>query len=173
MKLRYAAIPIAAVALAATGCASNNAPLPLTPAANVSRVPQSPAAPAPVKTVYVVPQQQQAPRVYVVPQAPVRTAAPVQPAPGGQAGPGIGNSYPINSEGSLINVRANPSTASVIVGTVSQDEYVTIDCTQYGDAVTGPWGTTSLWDHIEFPYNGYVSDEWVNTSSGAPVVGSC
>ena len=117
---------------------------------------QSPA-PQPSATVYVVP----AP-------APVRQY-PVPPAPGTDYSPG----YPINSEGSLVNVRVNPSTVSGVVGTLMQDQYVHIACTQYGDAVNGPFGTTSLWDYIDAPFSGYVSDQWVNTSTGRPVVGSC
>jgi len=70
-------------------------------------------------------------------------------------------------------VLINPSTSSGVVGWLSQDQFVEITCTQYGDPVTGPFGTTTLWDHINSPFDGYVSDEWVNTSSGRPVVGSC
>ncbi|HEX4431125.1 MAG TPA: hypothetical protein VHZ96_17780 [Frankiaceae bacterium] len=169
MKHKRVVIPAFAVAISATGCAVSNPPAAtaLAPAAAVATAPATAApvaTPSPAKTVYVEPPR----RIYVVPQ-PVQTTT-IQAL---GAGPGIGNSYPINSEGSLINVRVNPSTSSSIVGEVSQDEYVSIDCTQYGDAVTGPWGTTALWDHIDYPYNGYVSDMWVNTASGKPVVGSC
>jgi hypothetical protein len=171
MIVGYRTIPIVAViGLVATGCAQATTPTsqPMTPVAAVS------SEPSPAKTVYVQPQQptvviQQAPRVVTVP-APAPVIVVQAPA---QAGPGVGNSYPINSQGSMINVRVNPSTASGIIGQVTQDEYVTIDCTQYGDSVTGPWGTTTLWDHISSPYSGYVSDMWVNTATGTPVVGSC
>ena len=56
-----------------------------------------------------------------------------QQARGPQSG---ANNYPVNSEGSVINVRANPSTASGVIGQVVQDQYVHIDCTQSGDSVT-------------------------------------
>ena len=167
-------VTVTMTGLALTGCAQAATPTvqPITPAAAVS------SDPAPTKTVYVQQPQpptvviQQAPQVVTVP-APAPVTIVQAPAPAVQAGPGVGNSYPINSEGSLINVRVNPSTVSQIIGQVGQDQYVTIDCTQYGDAVTGPWGTTTLWDHISAPYNGYVSDMWVNTASGKPVVSAC
>jgi hypothetical protein len=171
MTLSYRTIPLVAViALAAAGCAQAAAPTPqpITPAAVVV------SDPAPAKTVYVQAQPptvviQQAPRVVTIP-APAPVTIVQAPR---QAGPGVGNSYPINSQGSLINVRVNPSKTSGLIGQVAQDDYVTVDCTQYGESVTGPWGTTTLWDHISAPYSGYVSDMWVNTASGKPVVGSC
>jgi hypothetical protein len=166
MKLRYVAVPVLLAALSLAGCATTNTPI--TPAATVAAATALPT-PAPAKTVYVVPSPlptTQPPTIVVVPPQTVV----VQPA--GHA-PGIGNWYPINSEGSLINVRVNPNTVSGILGAVTQDQYVHIVCTQYGDAVTGPWGTTTLWDYIDYPYYGYVSDMWVNTASGQPVVGSC
>ena len=158
MKIHFVAACALTVALGAAGCATNNVPVAATSTA------QPTAGPT---TVYVVPSPTQQPTT-VATQPPVY----VVPAPIGHA-PGIGNWYPINSEGAVINVRVNPSTLSGVIGTVTQDSYLHIQCTQYGDAVTGPWGTTALWDYIDSPYNGYVSDEWVNTASGAPVVGSC
>jgi hypothetical protein len=102
-------------------------------------------SPAPAQTVYVVP-------------APARTVY-VPPAPNSGAGGLDGNLYPINSQGSIINVRVAPTTASAIVGTVVQDQYIHIACTTYGEPVVGPWGTTTLWDYIDSPYYGYISDE--------------
>jgi hypothetical protein len=186
MKLQYAAFPLLGALSLVAGCSGSSGlptarttPRPLTATAvpTPSATSKAPAVlpkrtptPAP-STVYVTPQPNRT--VYVLP-----TPAPttyLAPNTDGDQSNGLGgfNVYPINSEGSLVNVRMNPSAVSGVVGTLSQDQYVHIVCTQYGDAVTGPWGTTTLWDSIDSPYTGYVSDEWVNTSTGAPVVGTC
>ena len=132
------------------------------------------ATPAPAVTVFVTPTPEPPKTIVVVPAPAPATTVYVAPAPnsgvGGIDGP---NLYPINSQGSVINVRTASSTQSTIVGTVVQDQYVHIVCTSYGEAVSGPWGTTGLWDRIDSPYYGYISDEWLNTATGAPVVGSC
>ncbi len=143
--------------------------------ATPSKAPVAPKAthPAPTaapSTVYVQPQP--AHTVYVVP-APAPSTVIVTVPNTGIGGMDGANVYPINSEGALVNVRVNPSVVSAVIGTLYQDQYVDIACTQYGDPVTGPWGTTTLWDRIDSPYYGYVSDMFVNTSSGRPVVGSC
>ena len=142
-----------------SGCATSNPPPQPAQTQTIVQQAERTPLPAPTRTVYIPPK-------VIVQQPPV-----VIPAPQGPQS-GIDN-YPINSEGSVINVRTNPSTVSGVVGQVVQDQYVPIDCTQSGDSVTGPWGTTTLWDHITSPYTGYVSDMWVNTASGHPVVGSC
>lgn len=126
--------------------------------------------PQPAPATMTLPAAQPPVLVQPAPQRTYYVSPP--PAPGTDYVSGY-NYYPINSEGSVINVRVNPSTASGVVATLGQDQYVQITCTQRGDAVTGPFGTTTLWDRIDSPAYGYVSDEWVNTSSGAPVVGSC
>jgi len=188
MKVRPIGIGIAlGAAVTVAGCGSQ----PVARSAAQSSAPAAAATtPQPQKTVYV---QQQPPATVTVPAAPppatvtVPAAPPpvviqqaprtviVSPAPvpgTDNIGNG-GNYYTINSQGSVINVRVNPSTVSGVVGSLVQDQYVHITCTQRGDAVSGPFGTTTLWDRIDSPSYGYVSDEWVNTSSGAPVVGSC
>lgn len=168
MKIRLVAACALTVALGAAGCATNNVPVaaastttPSPGPTTVYVVPSPAASPSPTLAAQPTTVPVPVPAPYYVPQYP---AAPA---------PGVGNWYPINSEGSVINVRVNPSTLSGVIGTVTQDSYVHIQCTQYGDAVAGPFGTTTLWDYIDSPYSGYVSDEWVNTASGAPVVGSC
>ncbi len=178
--------------LAVAGCSSGaNTATPAAAVATATPTPASTSAapapkpkattPAPAKTVYVTPAPEKT--VYVVPAPAPAPATTVYVAPPPQPGTdscgyvvqcGVGtNSYPINSNGAIINVRSGPSTYSAIIGTVSQNQYVHLTCTTYGDAVSGPFGTTSLWDHIDSPFYGYVSDQWVNTSTGAPVVGSC
>jgi hypothetical protein len=177
MKVRLIGMALSAAAAATVvGCGSQSA---ARPAAQSSAPAAAVTTPQPQKTVYV---QQPPPATVTVPaaqppviiqQAPRTVIVSPAPVPGTDSVGDGGNFYPINSRGSVINVRVNPSTASGIVGTLVQDQYVQITCTQRGDAVSGPFGTTTLWDRIDSPIYGYVSDEWVNTSTGAPVVGSC
>ncbi len=181
MKLRYIALAsLAVIAVASCARPANTATAvpqaaPSVAAATASAAASPVATPSPQPTPTVAPstvyvQPAPTPTVYVQPAPPTYYVVPPQAAQGPMDGPNV---YPINSEGSLVNVRINPSTVSAVVGMLAQDQYVHIACTQYGDAVTGPWGTTALWDFIDSPYHGYVSDMWVNTATGRPVVGSC
>jgi uncharacterized protein YraI len=67
-------------------------------------------------------------------------------------------------------VRANASTSSAAVGSVSGGQTVTIKCQKRGTSVTGTYGTTTLWDFIG---NGYVSDAYVATGSDGQVAPTC
>jgi len=67
-----------------------------------------------------------------------------------------------------------------VMGELSPGDSVTIDCTERGEPVIAPYsdtdanGTTcTLWDHIISPYDGYVSDGFVNTGTSNPVAPTC
>jgi surface antigen len=73
-----------------------------------------------------------------------------------------------------LNFRSAASGTSTLVNCIPVNVTIAIDCTANGTAVTGPYGTTTLWDHTV--YNGqagYVSDAWVYTGSANAVAGTC
>jgi len=73
-----------------------------------------------------------------------------------------------------LNLRAGPNGSTSLVGCIPVNTTINIDCTASGNAVTGPYGTESLWDHTT--YNGtagYVADAWVYTGTSGPVAPSC
>ncbi len=78
--------------------------------------------------------------------------------------------YPI-APGYTVNVRSGPGTGYSIVRTLPVGSRVTIHCQRPGETVSGPYGTTNLWDNIA---NGqYVSDAYVNTGSDGYVAPRC
>jgi uncharacterized protein YraI len=73
-----------------------------------------------------------------------------------------------------LNLRAGPNGSTSLVGCIPVNTTINIDCTASGNAVTGPYGTETLWDHTT--YNGtagYVADAWVYTGTNGPVAPSC
>ncbi|MCP3822349.1 SH3 domain-containing protein [Streptomyces sp. A3M-1-3] len=67
------------------------------------------------------------------------------------------------STGQRVNVRSGPGTSCRLVRTLRTGATVRINCQMPGETITGPYGTTNLWDNIA---NGqYVSDAYVNTGS--------
>jgi hypothetical protein len=77
----------------------------------------------------------------------------------------------IHSGGGNVNLRAGPGTDYAIVGTIAQNTAVSIDCIGYGTAVSGPFGTTTVWDEIG---NGHwVTDAFVDTGTNAPIAMPC
>ena len=83
-----------------------------------------------------------------------------------------------------LNVRSGPGVEWEVVTTLSDGEWITIDCTTTGTTVdpepyqtqVSDWagvdnGPTSLWDHI--PGLGYVSDAYVATGSNGAVAPEC
>ena len=77
----------------------------------------------------------------------------------------------INSGGGNVNLRAGPGTNYAIVGSLPQGAAVSIDCVGTGTAVTGPFGTTTLWDEIGSGH--WVTDAFVNTGTSAPIAMPC
>ncbi len=73
--------------------------------------------------------------------------------------------------GVRLNVRNGPGTSYSIVRVLSEGARVPIYCQTPGTTVTGPYGTSNIWDNIS---NGqYVSDAYVNTGSDGYVASRC
>ncbi|MFH8797129.1 SH3 domain-containing protein [Streptomyces sp. NPDC017941] len=69
------------------------------------------------------------------------------------------------------NVRSGPGTSYEKVGRVKAGSRVSISCQRPGETVTGPTGTSKIWDRIG---NGrYVSDTYVRTGSNGYVAPRC
>lgn len=78
--------------------------------------------------------------------------------------------YPI-APGYRVNVRVGPGTNYRIVRTLPYGMKVPVYCQKPGERVTGPYGTTNLWDNIA---NGqFVSDAYVHTGSDGYVAPRC
>ncbi|MFI1942158.1 SH3 domain-containing protein [Streptomyces purpureus] len=78
--------------------------------------------------------------------------------------------YPI-APGYRVNVRSGPGTQYRIVRTLPVGATVPIYCQRPGERVSGPYGTTSLWDNIAD--GEYVSDAYVKTGSDGYVAPRC
>ncbi|MFJ8826316.1 SH3 domain-containing protein [Streptomyces sp. NPDC102467] len=73
--------------------------------------------------------------------------------------------------GYTVNVRSGPGTQYRVVRRLPQGARVTINCQKPGQSVTGPYGTTKLWDNIGV--GEYVSDSYVHTGSDGYVAPRC
>ncbi|MFE1863318.1 SH3 domain-containing protein [Streptomyces anandii] len=70
-----------------------------------------------------------------------------------------------------LNVRSGPGTAYPVVRTLSQGAKVPIYCQTPGTTVSGPYGTSNIWDNIG---NGeYVADSYVYTGADGYVTSRC
>jgi uncharacterized protein YraI len=73
--------------------------------------------------------------------------------------------------GVRLNVRSGPGTGYSIVRVLPEGAKVAIFCQTPGTTVTGPYGTSNIWDNVG---NGeYVSDAYVNTGSDGYVASRC
>ncbi|MEU2564171.1 SH3 domain-containing protein [Streptomyces longispororuber] len=70
-----------------------------------------------------------------------------------------------------VNVRSGPGTSYAKVGRLSAGAHVTISCQKSGETVTGPTGTSKIWDRIGS--GRYVSDTYVRTGSDGYVAPRC
>lgn len=77
----------------------------------------------------------------------------------------------VTTGGGPLTVRASPSTGAAAVGLAGRHANVPIECTARGTSVTGPFGTSSLWNRIG--RGNWVADAYVNTGSDAPVAPAC
>ncbi|MFB7860342.1 MULTISPECIES: SH3 domain-containing protein [unclassified Streptomyces] len=79
-------------------------------------------------------------------------------------------SYPV-APGYRVNVRSGPGTKYPVVRTLAAGAWVSIHCQTPGEWVSGPYGTTNIWDNIG---NGqFVSDAYVNTGRDGYVTYRC
>ncbi|MFF9041109.1 SH3 domain-containing protein [Streptomyces sp. NPDC014892] len=73
--------------------------------------------------------------------------------------------------GVRVNVRSGPSTSYGIVRVLSEGARVPIYCQTPGQTISGPYGTTNVWDNIDDGQ--YISDAYVYTGSDGYVAGRC
>ncbi|KOU55576.1 peptidase [Streptomyces sp. MMG1533] len=78
--------------------------------------------------------------------------------------------YPV-APGVQLNVRSGPGTTYSIVRVLPVGANVPIWCQTPGQTVTGPYGTSNIWDNIDS--GEYVSDAYVNTGSDGYVASRC
>ncbi|MGW1538976.1 SH3 domain-containing protein [Streptomyces sp. NPDC002309] len=78
--------------------------------------------------------------------------------------------YPVAPDVRL-NVRSGPGTDYRIVRVLPEGATVPIYCQRPGDSVSGPYGTSDLWDCIA--NSQYVSDAYVRTGSDGYVAPRC
>ncbi|MER7739277.1 SH3 domain-containing protein [Streptomyces sp. NPDC096538] len=82
----------------------------------------------------------------------------------------LASSYPV-APGYRLNVRSGPGTGYSVVRVLAEGARVRINCQTSGTRVTGPYGTSSVWDNIG---NGqYVSDTYILTGSDGYVAPRC
>ncbi|MEU5536651.1 SH3 domain-containing protein [Streptomyces sp. NPDC020362] len=73
--------------------------------------------------------------------------------------------------GVRLNVRSGPGTNYGIIRVLTEGTRVPIFCQTPGTTVTGPYGTTKIWDNIN---NGeFVSDAYVHTGTDGYVASRC
>ncbi|MEV5873333.1 SH3 domain-containing protein [Streptomyces sp. NPDC052101] len=73
--------------------------------------------------------------------------------------------------GCRLNVRSGPGTDYNIVRVLPLGAKVPVFCQASGTRVSGPYGTTDIWDNIN---NGeYVSDAYVQTGSDGYIAPRC
>ncbi|SFJ23784.1 hypothetical protein SAMN05421835_1042 [Amycolatopsis sacchari] len=84
---------------------------------------------------------------------------------------GTGPTGKVKTAGGPMNVRSAPSTTASVKGLAANYAKVTIECYVEGDAVTGTYGTSAIWDRIG--PGQYVSDAYVYTGSDQPVAPHC
>ncbi|GHJ30364.1 hypothetical protein TPA0910_47970 [Streptomyces hygroscopicus subsp. sporocinereus] len=78
--------------------------------------------------------------------------------------------YPI-APGYQVNVRSGPGTTYKVVKVLPYNSRVPIRCQRHGQKVSGPYGTSDIWDSIAAGQ--YVSDTYVRTGSDGFVAAPC
>jgi uncharacterized protein YraI len=71
----------------------------------------------------------------------------------------------------VTHVHSGPSTAYPLVDTLPAHSAVTIHCQTPGQSVSGPFGTSNIWDRIGS--GRYVPDSYVYTGSDGYVAARC
>ncbi|GAA3843159.1 peptidase [Streptomyces phyllanthi] len=78
--------------------------------------------------------------------------------------------YPV-APGVRLNVRSGPGTQYSLVRVLPEGASVPIYCQRPGQTITGPYGTTNIWDCIANAQ--YVSDAYVYTGADGYVAPRC
>ncbi|WP_229859120.1 SH3 domain-containing protein [Streptomyces poonensis] len=73
--------------------------------------------------------------------------------------------------GVRLNVRSGPGTQYGVVRTLPEGASVSIRCQRPGTTVSGPYGTTNIWDNIAGGQ--FVSDAYVYTGADGYVAPRC
>ncbi|MEV5018922.1 SH3 domain-containing protein [Streptomyces sp. NPDC053780] len=73
--------------------------------------------------------------------------------------------------GYRLNVRGGPGTGYAIVRVLPEGAKVAINCQMPGTRVSGPYGSSNIWDSIGSGQ--YVSDTYVRTGSDGYVAPRC
>ncbi|MFF0091236.1 SH3 domain-containing protein [Streptomyces canus] len=73
--------------------------------------------------------------------------------------------------GVRLNVRSGPGTSYSVVRVLPEGAKVPIYCQTPGTSVTGPYGTSNIWDNIS--NSQYISDAYVMTGSDGYVADRC
>ncbi|MFE1173496.1 peptidase [Streptomyces sp. NPDC058773] len=81
-----------------------------------------------------------------------------------------GLTYPV-APGYRVKVRRGPGTDYPVVRQLAEGATVQIRCQQYGEKVSGPYGTSDIWDNIASGQ--YISDTYVHTGSSGRVAPRC
>ncbi|MGA4881406.1 peptidase [Streptomyces lydicamycinicus] len=81
-----------------------------------------------------------------------------------------GLTYPI-APGYRVKVRQGPSTDSPVVRQLAEGARIQIRCQRHGQKVSGPYGTSDIWDNIA--PGEYISDTYVRTGSSGMVAPLC
>ncbi|MFJ6568576.1 SH3 domain-containing protein [Streptomyces sp. NPDC091292] len=76
--------------------------------------------------------------------------------------------YPVVAD---VNVRSGPGTQYAKVGSLASGARVSIGCQTSGQTITGPLGTSAIWDRIGT--GRYVSDTYVRTGNDGYVAPRC
>ncbi|MFF7180294.1 SH3 domain-containing protein [Streptomyces sp. NPDC008121] len=78
--------------------------------------------------------------------------------------------YPV-APGYRVNVRSGPGTQFRLVRTLAPDVRVAIYCQTPGEQISGPYGTTNIWDNIAS--GEFISDAYVKTGTDGYVARRC
>ncbi|MFJ3667497.1 hypothetical protein ACIPSE_13695 [Streptomyces sp. NPDC090106] len=78
--------------------------------------------------------------------------------------------YPV-APGYQLNVRSGPGTGYSIVRVLLAGAQVPIFCQAPGTTVTGPYGTSNIWDNIDD--GEFVSDAYIQTGSDGYIRPRC
>ncbi|MFG2490090.1 peptidase [Streptomyces caniferus] len=81
-----------------------------------------------------------------------------------------GVAYPV-APGYRVKVRQGPGTGYPVVRQLPEGARIQIRCQRHGQSVSGPYGTSALWDSIG--PGQYVSDAYVRTGSSGMVAPRC
>ncbi|UVS78774.1 hypothetical protein [Actinokineospora sp. UTMC 2448] len=84
---------------------------------------------------------------------------------------GSGPTGVVSTAGEPLNVRESASTSAPLKGLAANKAKVIVECHVVGETVTGPLGTSDIWDRIGPDH--YVSDTYLMTDSEEPVAPLC